>query len=307
MDRNFASRRLAPILLLPVALCMWLNSAQAGEEIPYEKMMAEKSPALVTVKFILKVNAPGQEAEQGEAESAGLMIDPKGLILCSNTYMGGYMTAMAHMMGGRRRDMMENVSMTPTDLKVLVGEDTEGLEAKLVARDSDLDLAWVQVKDPGDKKFAFVDFSKGTVPKIGDVLILIDRMEKGYDRAPSFTDIRLSAILKKPRDLYAPTLGFPKYGVPVFSANGQPVGFTILQIPDDEGSGENPIAMMTSMFSRQEEMGGLILPAAEVVKATQRALQGGGDKKEDKKGEGAEKKAEKKPESKEEKKDEPKK
>ncbi len=266
-----ASRFLTLYLTLLTAFTCLPVTLQAQTD--YEKLLAEKSPALVAVKYLLKFSMPGMDAQESEAEANGVMIDPKGIILCSNTRMGGIMAMMQRMMGGGD-DRMDDMSAVPTDIKVLIGDDTEGLPAKLVARDSELDLAWVQIKDPKDKKFDALDISVADIPKIGQELILVERLPKHHDRIPVFNETKLAGIAKKPRELFIPAHGISSYGDPIFTTSGKLVGFTALQLPDRDSAG-GPMAMMTEMFDMQRSMGALILPAAEVAKATKLALDEG--------------------------------
>jgi hypothetical protein len=178
-----------------------------------------------------------------------------GLVICSNLRTGG----MAAMLGGR------GGTMTPRDIKVLVGEDTEGVAAKLIARDSELDLAWVKVNEdklPKDHPFAFVDFSKSAAVEVGDTLVTVARLGKFFDRASFSHDTRALGMIKKPRKLiYAHT---EDYGAPAFAASGDPVGVVIFQTPSRED--------MEGGEGGDQERGGLvILPGAEVIAATVKA------------------------------------
>src|SRR5574337_893034 len=58
--------------------------ARAEDEADFEKMLADKSPALVTVKFVLKTKSAFGENET-EREVTGVMIEPDGLVLCANS------------------------------------------------------------------------------------------------------------------------------------------------------------------------------------------------------------------------------
>jgi hypothetical protein len=270
-----------PVIKWMPAVAMFAGSAGAAigaEAAGYRKVLAEKGPALVTVKFLLKANMGpmmGGEHEQ-ETEVTGVMIDAKGLALCSNTQLGGFVAMMKRMMG----PMMGEASAAPTDLKVLVGDDTEGKEAELLARDTELDLAWVRIKEPGDKPYEFVDLSKGVTPEVGTAVIVLRRMGKYFARAAVASDAHIGGIVSKPRNLYVPTMGAAgAMGVPVFTAEGQFVGLTILQVPENGDAEPNPMAMLGGMMSgMQDMMTGMILPAADVAKATSRALENAGKK-----------------------------
>lgn len=232
------------------------GAAKADETAEYAKILADTSPALVTVKFVLKMEGRMGKRES-ETEITGLMVDPTGLILCGNSKLG--MPQFMRSMG----------SATPTDIKVLIGEDTEGLEAKVLARDTELDLAWVKIKEPGDKKFAALDLTQSATVKPGERILTIRRMAKFFDRTATVSEGRLSGRTSKPRDLLIPGGGIDvEPGQPIFTANGKFIGMTVLQLPDVEEMESNPMAFMGM---RSDILNGLILPAGEIVKATTRA------------------------------------
>ncbi len=262
---------------LAVVLACLPGAAQAAETGGHRKILSDKGSALVTVKFLLKANMGpmGGETEQ-ENEITGVMIDPKGVALCSNTQLGGFIGMIKRMIG----PMMGEITATPTDLKVLVGEDTEGREAELVARDSELDLAWVRIKQPGEKAYDFIDLSKGVGAEVGQPIVTLRRMGKYFARVAVAADAYIGGTTTKPRNLLVPTTGTAGVlGVPVFTPDGQLIGVTILQVPESEDTEPNPMAMLSGMMSgMQDAMSGLILPAADVAKATARALENAGKK-----------------------------
>ncbi len=257
------------ILLLSIVAAPWGASIASEADRPAEfaRLLAEKSPALVTVKFMLKAKMGGMGDSESESEVTGVMIDPKGLVLCSNVQLGGIVGLMRRVMGSSAKGMSTNIS----NLKILVGDDTEGLDAESVARDTELDLAWIRVKNPGTRTFPYVDLSKGVVPRIGDPLFAIHRLGKHFDRLPVVAEGRVGGIARKPRDLYIPSRDLAEaMGLPVFTASGDVVGVCIMEMPDAEDLEGNPSAL----FSRASSLmntGAAILPAADVVKATVRA------------------------------------
>lgn len=249
-----------------VVLCLSV-SVMADPIADYEKLAKEKAPAFVTVKYVLKMEGAFEDSED-EEETTGTMIDPKGLVLCGNSTLGG---------GFGRYG-----SARPTDIKVLVGKDTEGLPAKLLARDSELDLAWIQIQQPGRQDFAHVDFGKAVVPKVGQRLLGLRKMGKYFDRAIVLTEGRVAGRTRKPRELLVPSGDLQLApGLPVFDEDGSVVGVLVLQMPTDADGGE----VLGFRSGVQNGLGGLILPAAEVVKATKQARElksDAGQKEEDK-------------------------
>ena len=248
-------------------------AGDADDEKDYQKLLTEKSPALVTVKFVLKVKMGQLGDNEAETEVTAVMIDPKGLVLCSNTETGGKLGRV-----GR------GISAALTDIRVLIGEDTQGLEAELMARDSELDLAWVKIKQPGDKPFAFIDFAKSARPRLGQRMLTVERMGKYFGRAARIGEMRVSAVTKKPRELIVPGGESVSLGLPVFTASGDIVGIGVAQSPASDDAGESAL---DSESDTADSSTSLILPADEVVKATARARESaqeaGADKSSDEK------------------------
>lgn len=218
-----------------------------------------KAKAVVSIKMSLKYEGSFGEQER-ETEIVGVVIDPSGLVLCANSQSGGVPPSMASRMSG--------VTVTPREIKVLVGDDSEGLDAKLIARDSELDLAWVKITDTKGAALAAVDLGTATTPSLGDELVSIGRLSKFFDRATMLTFCRVSAITKKPRHLIMPS-DMNDLGIPVFTTGGGFVGVTIVQLPEaDEDDEQNVRAQLRGLGASM-----VILPAAEVAEATRRAME----------------------------------
>jgi hypothetical protein len=239
--------------------CLAASPARAGEGPDMEKLVAAQSPNVVTIKCVMKFEIPGMGDHEQETEVSGLMIDPQGLVLVSNTQMGGLGALMRRMRGAE-------FSVKPTKIRVLVGEDTVGQEAKLIARDSELDLAWVRVDKAPAKPFEFLDLGKHADAKLGEPLYVVARTGKFFDRVPMIAETRVAAVAKKPRSLYVISEGGGGLAMPAFNAAGVPVGVVVLQMPSDDEEGEG------GMMGGGGGGGPAILPIAEVKSATERAL-----------------------------------
>ncbi len=229
----------------------------------YKRIADQVGPALVTVKFILKFEGGGQFADMmggddgRETEMTGLMIEPGGLVLCSNFRMGG----MAAIMGGGNAN--------PTDIKILPGDETEGLKAKVLARDTDLDLCWVQIDDEKakGKTFSHVDLKSSSTVTLGERLIAVQRKGKFFDHAMVVAEGRVGGLARKPRALVIPSGIAAELGMPIFNAEGKVIGIGVLQLPsrEDMEGGD-----MGGMFEGFGGGGPVILPADDVAKATER-------------------------------------
>lgn len=259
-------------------------SPRPEEDASYKKAMDAAGPTLVTVKFVLKIEGGGDMSGLGdqEMEATGFLLDGKGLVVCSNIQMGGYASFMAR--GG---------TVTPTDVKVLIGDDTEGKKAKVLTRDTELDLAWVKLDEDSTTELQHINMEKGVAASIGSKLLLVGHMAKFFDRALFVNEGKVCGVTEKPRKLLAASKTLvtdrSDLGMPVFNSDGDVVGMVVLQLPDAESQASDTSG----------DLGGgpMILPAAEVVRATKRALENptpapAAEKKPEA---GAEKKAEEKP------------
>lgn len=271
-------KSLAPLVLIASTLALAAAPRAAAEEpADFGALIREKSPALVTIRFVLSVKMGGMMSSMGDSENeqeiTGVLIEPDGLVLCSNTQLSGMAGMMRRMLGS-----MGEISATPTDLKLLIGDDTEGAEAELVARDTDLDLAWIKLKSPPAAALPFIDLSNSTTARLGSPVYALKRMGKYFDRAVVLSEARLAGSTRKPRELFVPSSALGAMGLPVYAADGKVVGVSVLQMPEPEGDDGNPMRMLSSLGSMEEMMTGMILPAQEVVKATRRAKESAQDR-----------------------------
>ena len=232
---------------------------------PYVDLLA-KAETLVTVQFVLKVKINGGGDQEYEGDITCPLIDSAGLILCSNTELGGYITRIGRL--GRAG----GVSAAPSDIEVMLADETEARKARLLVRDTDRDLAWIHLEEPLlDADRPYLDLTVNALPEIGDTLYVLRRMSKLFGAQPIVAELVLGAVTEKPRRVLVPTLPASLgFGLPVFTADGRLVGVTVLQMPsgEDEASFGSSMSMVGASLSMQEMIGGLILPAEDLVKAT---------------------------------------
>ncbi len=259
---------IAGLVLVGLAAAAVAQEGAAGE--PPHRTLLAKADTLVNVKFILKVRMNGHNSEH-EGEVTCQLIAPDGLVLCSNTELGGYVTQMSRFGRGI------SISAAPSDLEVVLPGRTEAVKARLLVRDSDRDLAWIRLKEPPGEPLPYLDFTADATPQVGEKLYTLRRLDKFFGALPIVNESTVGAIAQKPRRLYvpsgSPTVGF---GVPVFTADGRLIGVTVLQVPSSQDEGvnfRNPYSVVGTSLSMQQMIGGLILPAAEIVEATRLALE----------------------------------
>ncbi|MBX3414177.1 MAG: trypsin-like peptidase domain-containing protein [Pirellulales bacterium] len=255
--------------------------AAADDAAELKGLLDAKSSSIVTLKTVVQMRIGGRGAgneQEIESEVAGAMISPEGLVICSNMQLSGPASAVRRMLGGNMPGL--NISSDVTSVKVVLGPDDEELDAKILARDEDLDLAWVQVEKP-EKSFDAIDLKKSAEAELGERLVGVRRMGKMFDRTPVVALATVVGHLDRPRTLLVPQEELtPLIGLPVFNRTGDLVGIVVTQLPEagDAAGGANPMTALLSMASSmQEGLTGLILPAAQVLRATERAQAGDGE------------------------------
>lgn len=232
-----------------------------GVKSEYDRLLTRQSPALVTIRYVLKTEDEEGTFFEEDREITGVMIDPAGIVLCSNAQLAG-------------ATMIEDfdVKTSASDLKVLVGDDVDGLGARVITRDRELDLVWLRVKNAAGKTFPFVDLTKSVDVRCGERLLTIVRLAKFFDHEPVVYEGPVAGILHKPRDLYAPGSGLGgEAGLPAFNAEGEFVGIFVAQMPDREDHQADSTAT-------GGDLDVFILPAKTVAEATKRAMRVGGGK-----------------------------
>lgn len=273
--------------LLFLTACLWsvpLASAPAAasgsaanvvgsvsHSSPYAGLPAELGDALVTVRHLVAVSMPGANRET-DREVVCLMVDPKGLILCSSTQMGGFYSVMARLMGRSPG----SINTRALDLKVEIPDVEEEWPARMIARDSDRDLAWILLDDvPEDSRFVHIDFRRATRPGIGDQVFLLRRLGTFFESPAVVSEVTIAAQLQRPRDLWLASRPMGHLGMPVLDAGGRAVGITVVQVPrPGEGSASASVRGLPGQAGPEDDMvGGLILPAVDIVKATELALE----------------------------------
>lgn len=260
---RFTSLLALPLVALALVSGTVATPAFADEKADaIRKLSTDKSPALVTIKFILK----GDEGDMmgggdREEEATGVMIDGSGLILVSSLSMGT--NPFAAMMG-------MGAGPQPQEIKVLVGDDTQGVDAKIIARDSELNLSWVRVDKAPEKPFTAIDLNTHADAGVGDEIFVVSRMGKFFDRAVNVNTLRIAGQTTKPRKalLGGETL-FSSMGLPVYNADGKLVGISSIILPNkDEMEG-----MQGGMSGMRDMMAGAIIPAKDIAEATKNALE----------------------------------
>ena len=248
-------KSLAPmVLILALLMSPAVSAADDDVAIGFKKLVEQQAAALVTVKFTLKVGE-----QQAEQKIDGAIIGKDGMVLCSHRRLGGQFGPTASV----------------TDVKVLVGSDTDGVEAKIVRLDKDLDLAWIQINEPAEDLPALLLDKKRSI-EIGDDLLSIVKMNDYFNRQPVVSEGRVGGQITKPRNMLVPTSGLvTAAGYPVFDIDGEVVGIVVNIRAESEADTQKRVETLRAQGRNVPPEAAtqtirVILPVDDVVKMTAR-------------------------------------
>lgn len=270
--KGIRKSKLFIIFVLISALCP--IGSNAAEVVDVATIIKERSTALVTVKYVLNVNminARGGVENETANELTCTMISAAGLVVCSNNQLGGFVNMMKQV----SPQLAKTMSATPKNFEVIVDTYEQSFDADIVAVDTELDLVWIQVTEADDTSFSFIDLNSATSADIGDMVVSLRRAGDHFGRTPVVSRNHIGGISKKPRKLYILESSTGQgAGLPTFAANGKLIGLMVIQLPEPSDSmGGLSGIMGGNMTMMQEGMSGVILPAEDIAKATQRAME----------------------------------
>lgn len=249
------------------ALALLLVAPASLRASDFAGILDKTAPAIVTVKVVLKmeISMMGQaQNEESRSEMPGVVVDSSGLIMISNAEISS--DRMQEALAGAGLPGQVDLKVTPNDFKVIFGNEEKEHAAFLVATDTKLDLAFLQVENTEGLTMTPVSFADAPKAAVGQSLVSISRLKKGYDYAPYFTTGRISGAIKKPRKAWIVDGSIGSYGLPVFSEDGAVLGVLVTLTPTtteaSDGAGIGMLMrMMRGAGGNDGPVGTFILPA----------------------------------------------
>jgi len=243
------------------------ESADKGRAI-YESQKA----AVVTVELVIKekMSMAGDSSNEQESKitATGTIISPDGLTVLSLTSTEPS-ALWSKMMPSGMDDMQ--ISSEVTDVKLIV-EPGKEIPSTVLLRDRDLDLAYVRPKSKPESPLPYIDLAQSAQPQVLDEVLVIDRAGKVANREHYVGLSRVSSVVYKPRLFYlcgATAGGFSMgLGAPAFSLDGKVVGVFVLRAISSGDAGGMMGGMMNSM---QDNLAGILLPAAQILEGASQA------------------------------------
>ncbi|MCU0756918.1 MAG: hypothetical protein MUE46_17710 [Xanthomonadales bacterium] len=196
-------------------------------ETLYRGLIERHAGALATIEYVMTADYSGTpQRVQGETE--GVVISRDGYLLVAGSALDP-----AKPYEVMYRDMgMESTlpRVSSGEFQVRLPGRSERYEAKLVSRDADLGLAWLQLTAP-PADLPWVDLAKGSAPRLGQRGLVLSLASEQYDFAPYVTEVRLQGEIQVPYKAMIVT--WPNKLV--FNTDLQPIGFGVLNLAGRPG------------------------------------------------------------------------
>ena len=200
--------------------------------------------AVVTIRLVLKLKVGGQEHEQ-KMEVPGVVLEPSGLTVASASSIDPS-GAIRRMMDAQRQRVTLESEVKET---VILLEDGTEIDAAVVLKDSDLDLAFIRPRDAGSKlAAATLKPRSGTVPPLTRIFVL-GRLSKLANRALSVATGEVRAYVRGPAPYYVTDGETSSFvGSMAYTADGAPLGLFVKRFAttiDSQSGGRGSESMMT--------------------------------------------------------------
>ena len=200
-------------------------AAAAPKEPSFEDLLASISPAIVSVKVVLKTEfnmGDSMQEQESVLDALGAVVDPGGLILLWNSQLSATRLMDAVRQMGEGEDF--KLKMTPTDFRVTFAGDTREHRAFLAGSDSELDLAFLQLEERPARALASIEFGRSRPARIGDTVFGVSRLSPAFDRAAFLETGRIAGRITKPASAFILDASPALLGLPVFDSEGHAVG-----------------------------------------------------------------------------------
>lgn len=218
--------RLLCLLTLCLPLFGWTQATpEAGNA--YKQVLEKVQSNIVTVRAVIKIDVKAEdESESNESKFTlqGVVLTSDGLIMASGVLLS---SESFKQLVGIEDDESVSLTITPQSFKVIFGAETKEYEAKLVATDSQLGIAFLKITNLEGRTVTPIAFSNEELA-VGKELLSVSRLPKGYDYAPYFSTGRIISEVSKPRKAYLMEGNISELGLPVYNMKGEAVGVLVI-------------------------------------------------------------------------------
>lgn len=201
----------------------------------FKTLMGKHATAFVRVNWVMASSFMGQEQTQ-ESSTTGVIVDPVGLVLVPRMVVEPTFPSPQKLTPEQRASF----KMTARDFEIHFPGEDKPLAAEALTSDADQGVAWLRIKDPGERRFAFVDTTKSETASPGQSYYVIERLEERYGEKPIMSWGIVQGEIDVPQKAHIVTgaLGL------AFSAKGRVLGYVSANF---EGMGNDSFSMTGGM------------------------------------------------------------
>ena len=222
--------------------------------------------AVITIELVLKqqfsFSGSASQENESKSEATGTVIAPNGLTVLSLSETDPSNIFEIMMAGSGRNNV--TMSTEVREATMLLADGAE-IQAEVILRDKDLDMAFLRPTEKQDRVFDYVDFAGASAVDYLDPVIALNRLGRVARRAHTASIERIEAVVDKPRTFYVPGKDPTNTGLgsPAFTLDGQPVGVFFLRAIKASSTGG-----LASMFGGSgQNVITVLLPGADIVEA----------------------------------------
>ena len=234
-------------------------------------VLTQHESALVTVQLVIKQSfsmlGMGGEEDESKIEVLGTVIDPTGLtvITLSASDPTALLSSMLNCMAQDSFKMDSSVG----DVKILLPDRTE-VEASVVLRDREQDLAFVRPKEKPAQPWAYVDLKDQAQAQVLDPIIMLTRMQQVANRVSGASLDRIRAVVEKPRTFYVLETSSAQsmLGAPVYTLSNKVLGICVMRtIKSTASAGCSGI--MGGLVGAMNNMAVIVCTAEDVLQSAE--------------------------------------
>lgn len=243
-----------------------------------KKAIQANQKALINVSAVVKTELKGGGAmasmvggmvnKEQKVEAAATIIDPSGLAVTAYSAVksAGPMPKI-HVRGGGGGAEELTFDTSMQDVKIRAADGTE-IDARVVLKDEDLDLAFIAPKanltDTQRQKIAAINLANLGKAQLLDTVIIAGRGSKKLNYVMTADVNRVNAEIDKPRQYFMIPNVSP--GDLVLDETGKPFGVGARVRGGDDDENENSMSMVLSLLGSSA-----VLPLSEVAKLVDQA------------------------------------
>jgi S1-C subfamily serine protease len=250
-----------PIILAALAATPLATAATGPLKDKALALSASNKDSVVQLSATVEIEVTAGEMptrkEERKLEVIGTVINKDGLIVVPLSTLDVAAAVDGRTMKTQQGTIKLSAKSDTKEVKIIMPDGTEN-PAKVVFKDTDLDLAFVRPEKAEGITFTPVEIANSATFSLLDDVIVLGRLGKDLNREPLVMTSEILAVVSKPRTFGR--IGAPCLGLPVFNGEGKFVGFGINRFSSkSEESEQGPSAT------------NVVLPAADLIEAAAQA------------------------------------